>query len=72
MRVATLRRCGEYAPIVIGGSDSGKLNLAMAVGSRGVSSVPVLSSHLGIGFRAQVRIVPLDGVALADSSVQAG
>ena len=56
----------------VGGGDVGAMQASRPIGSSGVSHVPFLPVPLGMGFPAQFRLVPLEGIACASVGGQAG
>ena len=69
---ATLSRFATRASVNVGGGDLGAMQASRLIGSSGESSVPFLPVPLGMGFPAQFRRVPLEGMALASVGGQAG
>ena len=60
------------ASVKVGGGAIGAMPMLLPLGSRGVSRVPVLPLPLGMGFPAQFRRVPREGMAFASVVGQAG
>ena len=70
-----LLRCHAFAmrpSVKVGGGAISAMPTSPLIGSRGVSRVPLLPAPLGIGFPAQFRRVPLQGIAVASVGGQAG
>jgi len=57
--------------VKVGGGAKAAMQASRPIGSRRVSRIPLLPVPLGIGVRAQFRLVPLEGMAFAGGG-QAG
>jgi len=58
--------------VKVGGGAIGAMPMSLPIGSSSVSRVPFLPLPLGIGFPAQFRLVPREGIAVAGDGGQAG
>ena len=72
LQAAPLSRLRHACSVKVGGSAIGAMPMSLPIGSSGVSRVPVLPVPLGMGFPAQFRLVPLQGMAFASGGGHAG